>query len=185
LISTCGFSALYGLTVSYHGGHGLAAALVVGIIYLVSFLLPERLFRYTITDVGPAVLSQLGRRWIVGVALTLSAGVAAGLMASWGKPVQLGMELYVYSAVAILVFHGLAGMYANHIVYLQVTRQYNSNQLLVVTALLTVLMLVLILYSLAFDFSASREGYFYLRDLLTVTLGLVGFGWHGFLIAHH
>ena len=42
----------------------------------------------------------------------------------------------MYSAVAIVIFHGLAGMYANHIVYLQVTRQYNSNQLLAVTMLL-------------------------------------------------
>ncbi len=91
----------------------------------------------------------------------------------------------MYSVVAILVFHGLAGLYANHIVYLQETKQYNSNQLLAITMLLVTLFIVLLLYFLSFDFSANREPAIYVRDLALVTLAFVGFGWHAFRIAHH
>lgn len=185
ILSSAGFAVLYGLTVGHHGGQGLAAGAVAGVAFLAAFLLPVRLFTYSTGDVAPVVLSQLANRWMVATALTLAAGLAAYWLAPQAKALQLGMELYMYSAVAIVIFHGLAGMYANHIVYLQVTRQYNSNQLLAVTMLLTVLLVVVTLYCLSFDLAAARESYFYVRDLLVVTLAMVGYGWHGFRIAHH
>lgn len=173
------------MVVGYHGGPAAAAGAGTGALYLASFLVPPRLFGYSNTDVAPLVLLQLGRRWVTATVLTLVATLVAALLAPWNRPAQLGMELYVITLTAVIVFHALAGMYANHVIYLQVTRQYNSNQLLALTVLLVVLLIAIVLYGLAFDFAASREPYFYARDMLLVTLAVVGFGWHGFRIAHH
>lgn len=185
VLASVGFGCLYGLTVGYHGGPGALAGTVIGLVYLAAFVLPTRLFAYTDRDVAPAVLSQLGRRWVLATCLTVVAGAVAAWLTPWDRALQLAEELYMYSLVAIVVFHGLAGMYASHVVYLQATRQYNSNQLLALTMLLVLLLVMLMMYFLAFDFAASRETYVYVRDMLLVTLTLVGFGWHGFRIAHH
>lgn len=185
LSSAVGFGVLFGLTSGYHGGPGWVVGALVGLLFLIAFLLPGRLFPYSNDDVAPAVLSQLARRWVLATALTLAAVAVAGGMTPWGKAVQLGMELYAYSLVAVVIFHGLAGLYASHIVYLQVTRQYNSNQLLALSMLLTVLLVVVTLYCLSFDLSVAREPYVYVRDMLAVTLALAGFLGHGFRIAHH
>lgn len=173
------------MVVGYHGGPAAAAGASTVALYLASFLVPPRLFGYSNTDVAPLVLLQLGRRWVTATVLTLVATLVAALLAPWNRPAQLGMELYVITLTAVIVFHALAGMYANHVIYLQVTRQYNSNQLLALTVLLVVLLIAIVLYGLAFDFAANREPYFYARDMLLVTLAVVGFGWHGFRIAHH
>ncbi len=180
-----GFGALYGQTAAFHGGPGIAAGVATGAIFLAAFLLPLRLFGYSDKDVAPTVLSQLGKRWLLATALTLLAAIVTAMLTPWNKPLQLGEELYMYTVVAVLVFHGLAGIYANHVVYLQVTKQYNSNQLLAVTMLLVLLFTLLILYFLSFDFASQRDNYVYLRDILLVTLALIGFGWHAFRIAHH
>jgi hypothetical protein len=177
VLASLGFGALFGYTVSFHGGPGLA--------FVAAFLIPVRLFRYATTEAAPVVLSQLGKRWVLASALTLAAVLVAATATPWAKALQLAEELYMYSVVAILVFHGLAGLYADHVVYLQVTKQYNSNQLLAITMLLVTLLIMLMLYFLSFDFSTSREPYVYVRDLALVTLALVGFGWHAFRIAHH
>ena len=185
VLVSLGFGALYGYTVSFHGGPGAAIGALVAAIFVAAFLIPARLFRYSRTDAAPVVLTQLSRRWILAACLSLGAALLVALSTPWTKPLQLAEELYLYSMVAILVFHGLAGLYADHIVYLQVTKQYNSNQLLAITMLLVTLFIVLILYFLSFDFTASREPYVYVRDLAVVTLAITGFGWHAFRIAHH
>jgi hypothetical protein len=185
VLVSLGFGSLFGYTVAFHGGPGTAVGVATAVIFAVSFLVPGRLFRYATTDAAPLVLSQLGRRWLLAVVLSLAAAVLVAAATPWGRPLQLAEELYMYMVVAILVFHGLAGLYADHIVYLQVTKQYNSNQLLAITMLLVVVFIVLVLYFLSFDFAASRESYVYVRDLSVVTLALVGFGWHAFRIAHH
>ena len=179
------FGALYGYTVSFHGGPGMAVALATAAIFAAAFLIPARLFRYATTDAAPVVLSQLGRRWLLASGLSLAAALLVAVATPWAKPLQLVEELYMYTVVAILVFHGLAGLYAEHIVYLQVTKQYNPNQLLAITMLLVALFIMLILYFLSFDFAANREPYVYVRDLALVTLAFTGFGWHAFRIAHH
>jgi hypothetical protein len=177
--------ALYGYTASFHGGPGMAVGLATATIFAAAFLIPSRLFRYATTDAAPLVLSQLGRRWLLASGLGLAAALLVAAATPWNSPLQLAEELYMYTVVVLLIFFGLAGLYADHIVYLQVTRQYNSNQLLAVTMLLVVLFIVLVLYFLSFDFAATREPYVYVRDLALVTLAFAGFGWHAFRIAHH
>jgi hypothetical protein len=185
LLSSAGFGGLFALVVGYHGGTAAVAGVVTGAVYLAAFLVPARLFGYANSDAAPVVLLQLGRRWVTATLLTLLATFVAASLAPWTRPAQLGMELYVVTLTAVLIFHALAGMYANHVIYLQVTRQYNSNQLLALTVVLVVLLTAVVLYGLAFDLAANREPYFYARDLLLITLAVIGFGWHGFRIAHH
>ncbi len=185
LMVSLGFGALYGYTASFHGGPGVAVGLATTAIFAVAFLLPVRLFRYDVTAVAPVVLSQLGKRWLVASGLSVAAALLVAVATPWNRPLQLAEELYMYTVVAVLVFHGLAGLYADHIVYLQVTKQYNSNQLLAITMMLVVLFVLLTLYFLSFDFAASREPYVYVRDLALVTVTYTGFGWHAFRIAHH
>lgn len=184
VISSAGFGGLFALIVGYHGGPP-AVGVLAGGLYLAAFVAPPRLFAYANSDVAPVVLLQLGRQWVAATLLTLLATLTVAVLTPWGRPAQLGMELYVVTLTAVIIFHALAGMYANHVIYLQVTRQYNSNQLLALTVLLVVLLTAIILYGLAFDLAASREPYFYARDMLLVTLAVIGFGWHGFRIAHH
>ncbi len=185
LLVSLGFGALYGYTVSYHGGPGAALGLVTAVIFAGAFLIPARFFRYSRTDAAPVVMSQLGKRWLLATGLSLAAALLVALATPSKAPLQLAEELYMYSVVAILVFHGLAGLYADHVVYLQETKQYNSNQLLAITMLLVTLFMLLLLYFLSFDFAANREPAIYVRDLALVTLAFVGFGWHAFRIAHH
>jgi hypothetical protein len=185
LLMSLGFGALYGYTVSFHGGPGIVAGLAVAVVFAIAFLVPARLFRYGMTNAAPVVLSQLGRRWLLASGCSLAAALLVAMVTPWNRPLQLAEELYMYSVVAIVVFHGLAGLYADHIAYLQVTKQYNSNQLLAITMMLVVLFVLLTLYFLSFDFAASREPYVYVRDLALVTLAYIGFGWHAFRIAHH
>jgi hypothetical protein len=185
VLVSLGFGALYGYTVSFHGGPGIAVGLATAVIFAMAFLVPARLFRYDITNAAPLVLAQLGRRWLLALGLCLAAALLVAVATPWNRPLQLAEELYMYTVIAMVVFHGLAGLYADQIVYLQMTKQYNSNQLLAITMLLVVLFIVLTMYFLSFDFLANREPYVYVRDLALVTLAFTGFGWHAFRIAHH
>jgi hypothetical protein len=185
VICAAGFAVLYAATAAFHGGPGVLVGVLVGAVLLAAFLLPTWLFRYSNQDAAPVVLSQLGKRWLVATGLSLLAGGILAVLTPWAGGPQLGEELYMYTLVSVLIFHGLAGLYANHVVYLQATKQYSPNQLLAVTMLLVVLFVLLVLYCLSFDFLTAREVYIYQRDLLLVTLAMVGFGWHAFRIAHH
>jgi hypothetical protein len=187
LVASMGFGVLYVQT-ALSQTHSPAAALANGslvlVAFAVAFLVPPRFFRYTNTDVAPVVLSRLMARGAVAAAITLVTNVAVWL--SIGREsVALIEELYVYSLVAILLFHGLGGVVAAHVVYLQATKQYNSNQLAAVLLLITLLLLVLVLYFIAFDWAIPRDAYVHLRDLTMITLVLLGYGRAIYLMAHH
>ena len=75
-------------------------------------------------------------------------------------------EMYMYTLIAVFIFYGFAGAIASHVVYLQQTKQYNSNQLVAVLALVTLLLFVLILYLVALDWAMARDAYIHLRDAM-------------------
>ena len=151
--------------------------------FLISFILPPRLYRYTNDDVAPRVMSQVITRAVVAALIVLALNVCVWF--TLAGDVSLLEELYVYSLVAILLFHGLGGSVASHVVYLQQTKQYNSNQLVAVLVLVTLILLVLVLYFVAFDWAMPRDAYIHVRDLTLVTLVLLGYGRAIYLMAHH
>jgi hypothetical protein len=187
LVASLGFGALYAQTTFSHTGSP-ATALAIGaltlIAFAIAFVVPPRFFRYTNMDVAPAVLSQLMTRGIVAAGITLATNAAVWLSVG-PESVALVEELYVYSLVAIILFHGFGGVIASHVVYLQATRQYNSNQLAAILLLVTVLLLVLVLYFVAFDWAIPRDAYVHLRDLTMITLVLLAYGRAIYLMAHH
>lgn len=151
--------------------------------FLISFLLPPRLFRYTNDDLAPRVQTQVILRAAVGSAIILLLNVIVWLVLGRSEP--LLEELYMLTLIAVMIFHGWAGAIASHVVYLQQTKQYNSNQLVAVITLVTLLLFVLILYFGALDWAIARDAYVHLRDLALVTLVLVGYGRAVYLMAHH
>ncbi len=187
LIASLGFGALYAQTALAHT-QSQATALAVGTLVLVafaiSFLAPPRFFQYTNADVAPVVLSQLMTRGGAATAIALATNLAVWLIAGRDS-VALVEELYVYSLVVIFLFHGFGGVVASHVVYLQATKQYNSNQLAAILLLVTLLLLVLVLYFVAFDWAIARDAYVHLRDLTLITLVLLAYGRAIYLMAHH
>ena len=187
LIASLGFGALYAQTALAHTQLP-ALALAVGALALlafaISFLAPPRFARYTHADIAPAVLSKLMTRGIAASIIVLALNIATWLIVG-RENVALVEELYVYSLVAIFLFHGFGGVIASHVVYLQATKQYNSNQLAAVLLLVTVLLLVLILYFVAFDWAIARDAYVHLRDLTLITLVLLAYGRAIYVMAHH
>jgi len=186
IVSALGFGVLYAQTAFAHIPSAQAALLggaIATLAFLVSFLLPPRWFHYTNADVAPRVMSQVIARAAVGALIVL--GLNALIWFAFGASVSLLEELYVYALVAILLFHGWGGAVASHVVYLQQTRQYNSNQLVAVLVLVTLILLILVLYFLAFDWAIPREPYIHTRDLTLVTLVLLGYGRAIYLMAHH
>ena len=151
--------------------------------FLISFILPPRLFRYTNDDVAPRVMSRVIARAVVAALIVLALNVWVWFILA--GDVSLLEELYVYSLVAILLFHGLGGAVASHVVYLQQTQQYDSNQLVTVLVLITLMLLVLVLYFLAFDWAMPRAASIHARDLTLLTLVLLGYGRAIFLMVHH
>jgi hypothetical protein len=187
LVSSFGFGALYAQTALAHVGSApmaLAVAVFAFVAIVISFLVPPWFFRYTHADVAPVVLSQLMSRGVAAAAIVLVMNLVIWFFVGQTS-VALVEELYVYSLVAIFLFHGFGGVIASHVVYLQVTKQYNSNQLAVVLLLITLLLLVLILYFVAFDWAIGRDAYIHLRDLTLITLVLLAYGRAVYLMAHH
>ncbi len=160
----------------------LVAALAL-IAMLAAFLAPPRLFRYTHADSAPDVMSQLMNRAIVAsvVIIALNVAVWFGL----GGAASLVEEAYMYALVSIFIFHAFGGVFANHIVYLQTTKQYNSNQLAAILLLVTFVLLILVLFFVALDWAVPRDSYIHLRDLTLITLVLAGYGRAVYLMAHH
>jgi hypothetical protein len=185
-IAALGFGALYAET-TFARTQSSAMAWLFGavtfLVFAISFLLPPRLFRYTNADPAPRVMSQVVARASIGAGIVLALNALVGLMLADGVP--LLEELYVYALVAILLFHGWSGAVASYVVYLQQTRQYNSNQLVAVLVLVTLMLLVLVLYFLAFDWAILRDASIHLRDLTLVTLVLLGYGRAAYVMAHH
>ncbi len=131
---------------------------------LLSLVLPPRLFKYSNDDHAAIVLTQLMERGALGSALMFLTTIAAGvLMGQWTNPGLLG-ELYLLTLLGIFIFQGWGEVMTRHVMYLQQTHQYNSNQLVVILIAVTLLLLVLILYFLAFDLARPPEFHAYLRD---------------------
>ncbi|MDE3089589.1 MAG: hypothetical protein KGJ80_09460 [Chloroflexota bacterium] len=186
-IASLGFGGLYAQTALAHTQSpaiALAVGALVWVTFAIAFLVPPRIFRYTDADVAPVVLSRLMARGAAAAAITLATNVVVGLIVGRAS-VALVEELYVYSLVAIFLFHGFGGVLASHVVYLQATKQYNSNQLAAILLLVTLLLLVLVLYFVAFDWAIVRDAYVHLRDLTLITLVLLAYGRAVYLMAHH
>ena len=187
LLASLGFAALYAESALARSGSSTMAGVVgvvVFIAFAVSFLVPPRLFRYSNADAAPRVMSQVIARAVVATSIVLVVDVIVWIVVARSE-VALAEELYVYSLMAILLFHGFGGAIASHVVYLQQTKQYNSNQLVAILVLVTLLLFILILYFLAFDFAIPRDGYIHVRDLTALTLVLLGYGRAIYLMAHH
>src|SRR5205823_9682763 len=94
-------------------------------------------------------------------------------------------ELYGLTFGGVILFHGFAGPFAHHVVYLQQTNQYNSNQLAAVLIAFTLLLFILVLFFLNLDFGIARDAHVQRRDLLFLSSVLVGYGWSVYKVAHH
>ncbi len=187
LVASLGFGVLYAQTALAHTGSpgaAIAIGVFVFIAFVVSFLVPPVRFRYSNADVAPRVMSQVMASAISASAVILAANIVVWILIA---PEDVGLleELYVYSLMAILLFHGFGGAIASHVVYLQQTHQYNSNQLVAVLVLVTLLLFVLILYFLAFDYAIPRDASIHVRDLTTITLVLLAYGRAVYRMAHH
>lgn len=187
LIASLGFGGLYAQTALAHA-QSPATAIAIGVLVLIgfglSFLAPSYWFRYSSEDVAPVVLSQLMRRGAVAAAIVLAMNIGVWLLIGRGSVSWLE-ELYVYSLVAIFLFHGFGGVIASHVLYLQATKQYNSNQLAAILLMVTLLLLVLVLYFVAFDWAIERDAAIHLRDLILITLVFVAYGRAIYVMAHH
>jgi hypothetical protein len=187
LLASLGFASLYAETAFAHTQSpaiGITAGVLVFIAFSVAFLVPPLVFRYSNAEAAPKVMSQVMARAISAALVTLATAVVVWFVIARDE-VSLLEELYVYSLLAIFLFHGFGGAVASHIVYLQQTKQYNSNQLVAVLVLVTLLLLVLLLYFLTFDFAFLRDASIHLRDLIAITLVLLGYGRAIYLMAHH
>ena len=186
LLVSFGFGALYAGT-AFARTQRLALAAMVGtlafIAFLISFLLPPRLYTYTNADVAPRVQTQVISRAAVSSTITLGLNIVVWV--ALGRSVPLLEEMYMYTLITVFIFYGWAGAIASHVVYLQQTKQYNSNQLVAVIAMVTLILFVLILYFITLDWAIVRDAYIHLRDLALVTLILIGFGRAVYLMAHH
>ncbi len=94
-------------------------------------------------------------------------------------------ELYLFTVMALSLFQGFGEVIPRHVIYLQQTRQYNSNQLFAMLVAATLILFSLILYFLAFDLARPPDFHAYARNLIAITLALVGFGRSVYLMAHH
>ncbi|MBI3742107.1 MAG: hypothetical protein HY257_10195 [Chloroflexi bacterium] len=186
LIVSVGFGALYYQS-AHAQTHNADTALLVGALafgaFAISFLAPPRFFRYTHAQLAPEVMAQLMQRAVVAAGIVLALNIAVWL---WlGRAASLGEELYMYALVALFLFHGFGGVVANHVMYLQATKQYNSNQLAAILLLVTFILLILVLFFVALDWGAPHDAYIHARDLTLITLVLVGYGRAVYLMAHH
>ncbi len=184
--TSLGFGILYAETAFARTNALVPAAMIGGLagaVFLATFLLPARIFRYTNADAAPRVQTQVLNRALASAALILALNIIVWF--ALGASVELLEELYAYVLVALLLFHGFAGAIASHVVYLQQTQQYNSNQLVAVIGLVTLILFVLVLFLLALDWMTPRNAYIHVRDLTLITLVFLGYGRAVYLMAHH
>lgn len=190
IVFSLGFGVLYWEMAS--GAAGLEeSAPVIGLMatisYLIAFLVPQTLFRFSLSDVASTVLGQLSRRFAIaaGVTILLNLVVAAILARSAIPAVPIIMEVYSATALGLVVFHALGGLMAEQANYLQRTAQYKSDQLLAVVVAMCVLFVLLLMYFLAFDLATTRPPRIYVRDMVFATLAVAGFVWLVFRLGHH
>ena len=164
------------------------APLVLGVTFLLwwlAYLLPALLFRYDNEQPAPVVLSQLMRRAGLAITLVVAAGLFVLSLTGLWLDLPFLEELYATTLIGLVVFHGFGGTFAYHVVYLQQTRQYNSNQLAAVLIAITLLLFVLALFFLNLDFATPHDAHVQRRDLLLLTAVLIGYGWTIYKVAHH
>lgn len=170
------------------GANPPAEPLVAGIAFVLTFLaifVPRRFFHYDLQDLAPTVLQKLMQRAAIGSAPVIILPILAlALLNAWRNPVLLG-EMFFYTIIGIFLIQGIGEVVTNHVIYLQRTNQYNSNQLFAMLSGIALLIFVLILYFLAFDLAQPPNLRNYLRDMFAITLVLVGYGRAVFLMAHH
>jgi hypothetical protein len=190
IVFSLGFGVLYWEMAGGAAGFDESAPLV-GLMataaYLIAFLVPQSLFRYSLSDVAGTVLRQLSRRLAIAAAVTLllNVFVAAILTQATDQPVPIIMEVYSATVLGLLIFHLMGGLMAEQANYLQRTAQYKSDQLLAVVVAMCVLFVLLLMYFLAFDLAATRAPRIYVRDMVFSTLALAGFAWFVFRLGHH
>ncbi len=155
------------------------------LLWWLSYLIPPMLFRYDNAQAAPQVLSQLMKRAALATALVVTVGLFVLSITGLWLDLPFLEELYALTLTGLVVFHGFGGAFAYHVVYLQQTRQYTSNQLAAVLITFTLLLFVLTLFFLNLDFAAARDAHIQRRDLLMLTTVLVGHGWSIYKVAHH
>jgi len=154
-------------------------------LWLASYLVPPRLFGYSNEQLAPLVLSALMRR--AGVALACMDAASLVALAATGLWLDLPFleEIYAVTLIGIVVFHGFGGPFAYHVVYLQETKQYNSNQLAAALIAFTLMLFALTLFFFNLDFGTARDGHVQARDLLLFSTVLLGYSWTIYKVAHH
>jgi len=189
VISALGFGLLFAEIGGYFAGPptGYLLGGLSALCYLTAFLLPRLLIRYTIEESAPVVLHRVTLRFLLAVGVTLLPSIVSFIILVPGshRPVAPSMEISAITLMAVVLFHALGGLFADHANYLQQTHQYNSNQLLAILMLITVLFFTLALYLLTFDLVIPREPRIFLRDGLFGILALMGFGYFIYRLAHH
>ncbi len=180
------FGLLYGEAVYARvPDSALGAAIISFGGVLLSLIVPAQVFHYTNRDDASLVLTQLMRRAALGSGLMLASTISVWLLVGrWNDPGFFG-ELYLFTALAVFLFQGFGVTVTRHVMYLQQTHQYNSNQLVAVLLTVTLLLFALVLYFLAFDLARPPEFHAYFRDLTAITLTLIGYGRSVYLMAHH
>jgi hypothetical protein len=180
------FALIYGEAVIVRLPNVLPFVLAVTfLLWLLSYIAPQELFRYDNSQAAPVVLSQLMKRAALSVMLVLAAGIFVLAITGLWLDLPLIEELYAATLAGVIIFHGFGGPFAHHIVYLQQTHQYNSNQLAAVLIAFTLILFVLVLFFLNLDFAIVRDAHVQRRDLLMLSTLLVGYGWTVVKVAHH
>ena len=180
------FALIYGEAVIVRLPNVLPFVLAVTfLLWLLSFLAPPELFPYDNSQAAPVVLSQLMKRAALSAMLVLGAAIFVLAVTGLWLDLPLIEELYGATLAGIIIFHGFGGPFAHHMVYLQQTNQYNSNQLAAVLIAFTLILLSLVLFFLNLDFAVLRDAHVQRRDLLMLSTLLVGYGWTIFKVAHH
>jgi len=180
------FGLIYGEATAIRSPSAATLVLVLTIaLWLVSYLLPPLLFRYRNEQPAPLVLSRLMSRAGIAAACLILASLFA--LAATGLWLDLPYieELFGFTLIGIVLFHGFGGPFAHHVVYLQQTGQYQSSQLAAVLIGFTLMLFVLALFFLNLDFGIARDAHVQRRDLLLLTTSLIGYGRTLYLVAHH
>lgn len=180
------FAFIYGEAVASRD-YSLATLvfIVTFALWLVSYLLPPLLFRYSNEQIAPVVLSQLMKHAAGAALCVILAGLATLYITGLWLDLPMIEEVYAFTLIGIVLFHGFGGPFAHHVVYLQQTNQYNSNQLAAVLIAFTLMLFILTLFFLKLDFGVARDAHVQRRDLLLLTTVLIGYGWVIYKVAHH
>jgi hypothetical protein len=186
LIISLLFGLVYGEATAVRTPAAATLVLVLTIsLWLAAYLLPPLIFGYSNEQAAPSVLSQLMKRAGIAVTCVLLASVLALAVTGLWLDLPFIEELFAFTLTGIVLFHGFGGPFAYHIVYLQQTGQYNSNQLAAVLIGFTLMLFVLALFFLNLDFGVARDAHVQRRDLLLLTTALIGYGRTIFMVAHH